>query len=267
MHSPSRWLAHTSMTEPATLAPLIKNLAPDVEVLNRVVQGLLVHCAWLGSYGADLSAFGPMSRTTLPVSERLTTLVERDGRGLDEARAPTQRSVGTCRDFALTLCGFLRATGTPARIRCGFASYFAEGWEDHWVCEYWHSRKGRWCLSDAQLDEVTRLACKVTFNSADVPRDLFLTAGKAWLRCRAGQWDPATFGHEDTKGLWFLMVNVIRDSKAMNNQETSAWDRWREASLDFRTVPADELLTLDRLARNPEEDTGHRMPPWLTDNT
>jgi hypothetical protein len=264
MRSPSRWLAHTSMTEPAALEPLFKNLSGDVAVLNRVVQGLLVHCAWLGSYGADLSAFGPVSRTTLPVSKRLAAMVERDGRRLDEARAPTQRAVGTCRDFALTLCGFLRATGTPARLRCGFASYLGETREDHWVCEYWNSRKGRWCLSDAQLDEVTKAACGVTFDTSDVPRDVFLTAGEAWLQCRTGQGNPDRFGHEDTKGLWFMKVNVIRDSYAVNNRETSAWDRWREASPDLRSVPADELPELDRFARNPEESTGELMPPWLT---
>ena len=263
MRSPSRWFAHTSMTEPAALEALFRNLSADVADLNRVVQGLLVHCAWLGSYGADLSAFGPVSRTTLPVSERLAAMVERDGRGLD-ARPPTQRAVGTCRDFALALCAFLRATGTPARLRCGFACYFGDGWEDHWVCEYWHGQRGRWCLSDPQLDEVTRAACGVTFNTSDMPRDVFLTAGEAWLQCRAGQGDPDRFGQGDTKGLWFMKVNVIRDGYAVNNRETSAWDRWREASPALRTVPAEELPGLDRLARDPEGITGEPMPPWLS---
>ncbi|MFJ3223836.1 hypothetical protein ACIPJS_10740 [Streptomyces sp. NPDC086783] len=34
-------------------------------------------------------------------------------------------------------CSLLRATGTPARARCGFADHFTAGWyEDHWVTEY-----------------------------------------------------------------------------------------------------------------------------------
>ena len=191
-------------------------------------------------------------------------MVKRDGQGLDVVRAPIHRSVGTCRDFALTLWGFLRATGTPARLRCGFASYFGEAWEDHWVCEYWNSREGRWCLSDAQLDEVIKAACKITFDTSNVPRDLFLTAGEAWQRCRAGQGDPEKFGQDDTRELWFMKVNVVRDSFAVNNQETSAWDRWREASPELRTVSANELPELDRLAQNPEDSTGGLMPPWLS---
>jgi hypothetical protein len=94
-------------------------------------------------YGDDPAAFGPISRTTLPVRQRLEALLERDGRELNKARVPTRRGVGTCRDFALMVCAFLRATGTAARLRCGFASYLGEAWEDHWVCQYWNSSERR----------------------------------------------------------------------------------------------------------------------------
>ena len=262
MHPPSRWLAHTPMTELGALSPSFERLPPDVASLNRVVQGLLVHCAWLGTYGHDPDAFGPVSRTTLPVGPRLAGLLERDGRALDQVRVPTQRGVGTCRDFALMLCAFLRAQGTAARLRCGFASYFGEAWEDHWVCEYWNGREGGWCLSDAQLDGGMRAARGVAFDTANVPRDAFLTAGEAWLRCRAGQDDPERFGQDGTRGLWFMKVNVVRDALAVNNRETSPWDRWREAPPASRTVSRDEMTVLDGLSRHPEEGVGV-MPPWL----
>jgi hypothetical protein len=67
----SRWLAHTPMTEPAALASLFTQLPKDVAGLNRVVQGLLVHGDLLGKYGDDPTAFGPVSRVTLPVKQRL----------------------------------------------------------------------------------------------------------------------------------------------------------------------------------------------------
>ena len=230
--------------------------------LNRVVQGLLVHCEWLGQYGNEPGTFGPVSRTTLPVKECLAGLLERDGRKLDEAGAPTGRAAGTCRDIALMLCAFLRATGTAARLHCGFASYFGETWEDHWVCEYWNSHEGRWCLSDAQLDGVIRAARGVTFDTSNLPRDVFLTAGEAWLRCRAGHDDPERFGQRTTKGRWFMAVNVVRDALAVNNRETSSWDRWREARPELRTVSSREAATLDRLARD-AEDAVELTPPWL----
>jgi hypothetical protein len=152
--------------------------------------------------------------------------------------------------------------GTPARLRCGFASYFGEAWEDHWVCEYWNSNEGRWCLTDAQIDDVQRAAFHVTFDTSDVPREVFLTAGEAWLRCRAGIDEPERFGQGATRGLWFMKVDVVRDALTVNNRETSSWDRWREAPPELRTVPHDELTAVDSLARNPEQEV-ELTPPWL----
>jgi hypothetical protein len=232
----SRWLVHTPMTDPASLAALIEELPDDITALSRVVQGLIVHCAWLERYG-DNSAFGVVSRTTLPVEKRLASLLKRGKPDL-RRRIPTQREVGTCRDFALMMCSFLRAKGTAARVRCGFASYLGPDWEDHWVCEYWNSREARWCLSDAQLDEVVGAACNVNFDTSNVPRDTFLTAGEAWLRCRAGNDDPDRYGQGSIRGIWFMSVNVVRDAFAVNGRETSSWDRWREASSEQRTRPS-----------------------------
>jgi hypothetical protein len=96
-----------------------------------------------------------------------------------------------------------------------------------------------------------------------VPRDAFLTAGQAWLKCRAENHDPERFGHGDTKGLWFIKVNVIRDSYALNNRETSPWDRWRETPQNCRRVGTEELTSLDDLARHPEEPPGDLRPAWL----
>jgi len=117
MQLPSRWLAHTPMTEPAALESQIKNLPSDVASLNRVVQGLLVHAEWLAAYGLEPLSFDS-PRPTLPVHERLGALVACDGPALEAARPPARRAVGTCRDFALALCSFLRANSVPARLSC-----------------------------------------------------------------------------------------------------------------------------------------------------
>ena len=288
------------MTAPGAFEPLIKRQPADVSHLSSVVQGLLVHSEWLAAYRLDPCAYHSVSRATLPVSERLAALLA-DGRALDESRTPAARAVGTCRDFALLLCSFLRTLGRPARVRCGFASYFTsqvaphvtlqvaarvmpnvmpgEGpasttfrptnvrndrWEDHWICEYWDKGQQKWHLVDAQLDEVTRAACNVVFDPLDLPPGVFLTAGEAWLRCRNGEADPDSFGNATTKGLWFISVNVMRDAYVMNNRETSVWDRWREASPEHRVVLAHELPALDNLARNPAQPISGGGPPWLT---
>ena len=254
------------MTEPGAFESLIKRLPPDVGYLSRVVQGLLVHSEWLAAYGLDPRAYHSISRATLPVSERLAALLNK-GRALDEAHVPAARAVGTCRDFALILCCFLRTLGRPARLRCGFASYFGDKWEDHWICQYWDSRTNQWLLADAQLDEVTRAACEVTFNPLDLQPEEFLTAGEAWRRCRAGTDSPDRFGNGTTKGLWFMAVDVVRDWYVVNNHETSAWDRWREATPGQRLVPVAELPALDAFARDPEQPISDLVPPWLTGAT
>jgi len=272
MPSPSRWLTHTPMTELAALSPSVERLPSEVADLNRVVQGLLVHCDWLGLHADDPSVFGPVSRATLPAGQRLAAILERDGRALDVARLPTRRAVGTCRDFALMMTAFLRTKGTAARLRCGFAAYLGDGWVDHWVCEYWSGRESRWCLSDAQIDDAIRAARGVTFDAANVPRDAFLTAGEAWLRCRAGRDDPERFANGGTKGRWYMKVNVVRDALVVNNRETSAWDTWRDAPPELRTVSPGEIAALDRLSRNPEGALDlvppdlvppDLVPPWL----
>lgn len=277
------------MTEPGAFEPLIKRLPDDVGHLASVVQGLLVHSEWLAAYGLDARSYTAISRATLPVSERLAALLNADTRAPGEALAPAQRAIGTCRDFALMLCSFLRTQGRPARVRCGFASYLSpnvmpgegptptsflpssaahptggsERWEDHWICEYWDNPNKHWLRADAQLDEVTRSACKVTFNTSDLPSGTFLTAGEAWRRCGAGQGSPDHFGNGTTNGLWFMAVDVIRDWHVVNNRETSPWDRWREASLEQRIVPRAQMPTLDDLARDPEQPISDLAPPWL----
>jgi hypothetical protein len=153
--------------------------------------------------------------------------------------------------------------GNGGTIALWLRAYLGEAWDDHWVCEYWSGREARWCRSDAQLDEVTRVARGVTFDTANVPRDRSLTAGEAWLRCRADNDRPERFGHGDTNGLWFMKVNAVRDAFAVDNRETTAWDRWPEAPPELRTVSHDEIAALDTLSRNPEQPV-EWLPSWLS---
>jgi Transglutaminase-like superfamily len=222
-----RWAAHSQMSDPAKHAGLAAALPSGVGALNRVVQGLLIHSDWLGAYDVDERRVRANSRKTLPVADRLADILEDDPRPLHVARLPQRRSAATCRDFALMMCSFLRAKGVPSRIRCGFASYFGDGWEDHWVCEFWDGAAQAWRLSDPQIDEVLRARLRIEFDPANVPRTSFLTAGEAWMEHRAGRSDPRRFGHGEATGLWFLKVNVVRDHYALNGRETSAWDEWR----------------------------------------
>jgi hypothetical protein len=258
-----RWTGHSRMSDPANHAGRVAALPSDVSALNRVVQGLLIHSDWLSAYEVDQRRVRANSRKTLPVADRLADILEDDPRPLHVARLPRRRSVGTCRDFSLMACSFLRAKGVPSRIRCGFASYFGDGWEDHWLCEFWDGAAQAWRLSDPQIDEVMRARLRIEFDPANVPRTSFLTAGEAWMECRAGRSDPRRFGHGEATGFWFLKVNVLRDHYVLNGRETSAWDEWRSTPSASRLLKDPDIALLDCLAGEPEIALTEVRPDWL----
>ena len=262
MENLERWTTHSPMSDPAGHAGLIVGLPSDIGALNRIIQSLLVHTDWLTAYGLDNADFQASSRDTLPVADRLGAILANDPRDLQTPRPPAGRAIGTCRDFALMLCSFLRGKGVPARVRCGFASYFRTSWEDHWICEYWDRETHRWLLSDAQIDGLIAAKCRIEFDPADVPRHAFMTAGDAWLACRDGRLDPDHFGHGDITGAWFIKINVIRDHYVLSCHETSAWDGWRAASSANRVVHEHELALLDNLAARPNQQFVEVAPDW-----
>jgi hypothetical protein len=254
------WTRQSEMSDPAEHVANIAKLPSEVARLNEIIQGTLVHSDWLTAHGLDGIGF---SRTTLPVAERLEDILRKDGSPIENQRPPRGRSAGTCRDFALMLTSFLRCHGVPARMRCGFAAYFGDGWEDHWVCEYWDRRAHAWRLSDAQLDEVQKDRCRIDFDAADVPRRSFKTAAEAWTECLAGKSDADGFGHGETTGLWFVGVNVARDHFVLNGREISVWDRWREAPKQARTLGKGETELLNQLAADPGQPLREISPSWL----
>ncbi len=262
MANSARWQVHGRMSDPAYEALRLEGLPADVAALCRIVQGVLLHSDWLSAYGVSEAAFRTVSRETLPLAARLRQIGEADPRPLIVERATDKRAVGTCRDYALMLCGMLRQQGVPARVRCGFASYFRKDWEDHWICEYW--RDGRWRKADAQLDKVIAPRLGIAFAPSDLPAGKFIAAGEAWQRCRSGEADPALFGHgEAASGLWFVRVNVVRDHHSLNGRETSDWDTWRQATAAHRMLSEAECAEADGLASHPEAPIDAALaPPW-----
>jgi hypothetical protein len=238
--------SHGTFSDPGPHGPAIAALDDGIAALTQTVRGLFVHDAYLALHGLDETT--DVSRETLPVAERLTQILERDGRPLSEPRAPADHAVGTCRDYALMLCAFLREKGVPARVRCGFASYFTPGrFEDHWVCEY-RREGGDWTLADAQLDEAHRAHLGIAFDTLDLPAGAFVTADEAWRQWRWGAIDASDYGHGDATGAWFLRVNLVRDFLALGKQIVSLWDGWRDVPEAAREVDAQAFQACDELA-------------------
>src|SRR5579872_4004659 len=217
------------MTSAGRFAALLDGLPRDVPALAAVGQGLLIHEHMAGGYGVTLSEEDRSSVHTRPAEELLAQIVARDSRPLDVARPPEARLPGNCRHFTVLMTAMLRAHGTPARARCGFGGYFGTGtFEDHWVCEYWNAAEKRWILVDAQVDDWQREWFCIGFDVTDVPRDRFLTGGRAWAAYRSGAADPAAFGLTLTNeaGDWWIAANLMRDAAALRNTEVLPWDCW-----------------------------------------
>ena len=252
--TPDYYAGHSAFTDPGAHATLIGGLPADVPALCRILHGLLIHEAWIERQGFDPAAFSGQSRATLPVSERLDQLLAIDPRPLTIARRGESRALATCRDFALMLCAVLRQHRVPARVRCGFGTYFSgHPYHDHWVCEYWALGEQRWVLVDAELDKPHRDHLKFDFEPTDVPRTAFITGIEAWKRCRSGAMDPEQLGHGTTTGLFFARVNLARDLLALAKSETSLWDTWRAAREPHLALNSSALSFCDDLAERGEE--------------
>ena len=216
-----------AITEAGPYATRLDELPDDMDELCRLVQGLTVHIFWAERYGLILSEERKAEVQLRTLQRRLKRTLELDPRPLTEARLHERKIAGNCRDFSVLLVSILRHQGVPARTRCGFGTYFIpDHYEDHWVAEYWNAGQERWILVDAQLDAFQCEVLKIPFNPLDVPRDQFITGGKAWQMCRSGQADPGSFGIFDMHGLGFVRGDFVRDVASLNKVELLPWDCW-----------------------------------------
>lgn len=234
----------TELSQPQV--ELVRAIGSEPEGLCRAAQAILIPPA--DAFGADLSPLRMAERNTRAARLLLDRALELDPSPLDEPRQPAQRVVGTCRHFAVMACAFLRAVGTPARARCGFATYFeASKAVDHWVVEYWWAGAGRWVRIDPEI-----LGLEVISHPEDLTAGQFLTGGEAWTLCRAGERDPADFGVGGTEnwGPGEIRANAIRDLASLNKIEMLPWDEWGPMAASYRGETDDAFDRLiDQLAQ------------------
>lgn len=268
----------TAMTSAGRYGSAFGALPRDVGALAAIAHGLLIHGGIMAEYGVRSSNPEPDSAHLRRVEQLLEQILARDDRPLRSRRTPANRVIVNCRHFTVFMVSMLRAQGISARARCGFGNYFGNKlFEDHWVCEYWHTERQRWILVDAQIDSLQKGLFGVDFDVTDVPRDRFLVAGEAWARCRSGAADPQVFGLSTAHaaGYWWIAGNVMRDAAALDTVELLPWDVWgampspgakindaHQMLFDqlaaFTQTPDDTLTELRRLCH---DDDRLRVPP------
>ncbi len=247
------YASHSELSQPGECAALLRDAPADLSALCALVRKLVLHQIFARRLDPPPPPESETDAESRTIPAMLARVVARQDGPLAAPRAPQQRLIGSCRDYALLLATLLREQGRPARLRVGFADYFEPGFfADHWVCELWDSAEERWRLIDAELgaDQIREFA--IDFDPTDVPRDRFLVSGTAWPMCRSGDVEPERFGvlGIDIRGLWFAAGNLLRDLAALNKVEMLPWDYWGPA-VDFSSkgeVEAAALPWLDGLA-------------------
>ncbi|MET8976842.1 transglutaminase-like domain-containing protein [Streptomyces sp. NPDC004539] len=177
----------------------------------------------LGSTAAGAPEERLREKGIRPAANLVARLAALDPTPLHLSRAPATRVVGTCRHFAVLACAFLRAGGVPARVRCGFGTYFRAGHGlDHWITEYHDG--DRWVRVDTE---------HLGKGYVDHPEDLapgeFLTGGEAWALYRQGRIDAGKYGVAGTDFAWGpaeISGNAVRDLAALCKREMLPWDEW-----------------------------------------
>ncbi|MBR8642380.1 transglutaminase domain-containing protein [Streptomyces tuirus] len=244
---------------------LLEGLPDDPVGICAVVRGLVIQPSDAARLGLPEERIA--EKNIRPVSALLTALTALDPAPLHHPRGPETRVVGTCRHFATLACALLRARGVPARARCGFGTYFAEGRGlDHWITEYWHAGDGRWVRVDTE-----HLGRAYLDHPEDLAPGEFLTGGEAWIRYREGRLDADRFGVAGTEHAWGpheISGNAVRDLAALCKHEMLNWDEWgrmteayegrtgpgydRRVDLLAAACAADEPAALARLFTDPD---------------
>jgi len=244
-------------TEPKKYAYLFEGLPDSIPKLCQIIQGVVVHQDDTKKiYHFDIPKHRKLESNTRYVSKILKKIIDLEDDKLTVARKPKKRFIGVCRDFGIMLCSVLRYKNIPARLRCGFATYFKRGWYvDHWLCEYWEAEENRWVLVDTEINDEIRREYNIdpSFNSFDVKHNQFIFSGEAWQLCRSGKADPKKFGVPSINlwGLWLVRGNLLRDLATLNKVELLPWDYTKFSDKQFEKMselPPKEVDLLDRLA-------------------
>ncbi len=177
----------------------------------------------------------------------LAELLRRDGR-YSAGRRIRDKMHLTCREQAILLAAILKAKGVPARVRSGFAPYITgDGVScDHWICERYDEREGRWLLTDADcawdIDD---------FDFTDIPRGRFIFGAAAYLGLRNGslRGDELRYASVPPEtGMRAALRAVFFDFHSLMNDEIFFWHTPRYVAEKDFSLSEDEYAELDSLA-------------------
>ena len=176
----------------------------------------------------------------------------------------------TCRCQAILLAATLKAKGIPARVRSGFAGYIKRNGEhaDHWITEWYNERKQRWILTDADIHGDPNL----DFDPNDLPREIYLTGGQAYLALRNGELEEKAISYASwpiTYGIPAAIRGLFYDFHCLMNQEIIFLHQPAYIASKNFELSEEELKELDGLAGlllEPNENFEKLREIWETES-
>jgi hypothetical protein len=249
------WAAQSAVTDPGEFTSLVRDVPSTLSAIRAAARGLVFHYRDGGDFADHGISPGRVAEIdTRYAADMLARLADLAQEPLTDARAPSQRLVGCCRDFTVLFLAIARAHGIAARARVGFATYFDPAWYiDHVVAEVWDPSRG-WRLVDAELgDGYISPGHGAPIDPEDLTSSQFLTGPAAWRACRLGAADPSRFVVDPalpipaTRGWPYVRHNLIHDLAALTKHEMLPWDNWGWTEIEGELSPV-QLSVLDDLA-------------------
>jgi len=243
------YTAYTPNTDPHELRYLFDELPSDLPALCKLIKCQLIHPNTVKKVRHLLTTFTKNEDEKFyTVREMLDALVERNANGIIFERLPRERLIVSCRFHSLLLISMLRSMGIPVRCRVGFARYLSEHqskYIDHWICEVWDEREGRWLKVDPDLEII------------DLQGDDFLLAPDAWLMARDKEINPQLFGVKKSWGMHYIRNNLCYDLHTILGRELRYWDYPPICQIEMDDLDLEELQLLDEVAmylQDPDEN-------------
>jgi len=266
---------------------LINNLPNDIKSIGLLVRKQTIHRVVLaaGNTGSNTNLkYGDMKKIpwyrqaeddNFPTAAAmLAELYRRDNRGFVIDREEKNRLVVTCRFVSILMASILKSKRIPCRVRSGFASYFRNpngkarntGGQatDHWINEYWDKRQKSWVMIDVDGS----IEDYLTFDSYDIPKNVFEFSADSWLSIRQRNVKPEHF--HDTAGYEGLVTTgweLFHDFHCLMNNEIIyqhgpkyVWNRMNK-------LTKAELKEIDHLAslmKNPDDNFDELIKIWET---
>ena len=226
----NHYLQFGTFTNPGYYKEFLKNLPDDVKELGNLISHQIIHRVTLkeGNTKANRDLrYGDMKKypwhrlrcedDVLPTAvSMIAELLRFDDRGFLPDRKVENKIVVTCRFVAILMASILKSKNIPCRVRSGFAPYFNNYSGDHWINQYWDSKKEKWITFDADgfFDK------SIGFDQYNMPENKFDWAANTWLGIRNNELDANNFRNADgSVGLMPVLWAIFYDFHSLMNNE------------------------------------------------